>query len=116
MENFGTLVKRYREARNMSQERLAELAKLSSGYISLIETGNRGKRPSRDTVIGIAQALDADVVEFLRVAGRLEPADDINPDGSRIPFERFVNTDPALRSDQKKVLIDLYRSWVRRTV
>lgn len=115
VSDFGEAVRRYREARNMSQERLAEDAGLSGGYISLIETGGRGQRPSRDTVISIAQALNAPVVELLRAAGRLLPSDELAPDGERPTFEQFVNTDPALRSDQKKVLIDLYRSWVRAT-
>lgn len=109
---FGRLVRKYREARNMSQERLAQEAGLSNGYISLLETGRRGERPSRDTVIGIAQALRASIPELLHAAGRLEPGDDIAPD-SRPTFADFVRTDPNLRSDQKVILIDLYNSWVR---
>lgn len=97
----------------MSQDRLAQEAQLSNGYISLLETGKRGRRPSRDTVIGIAQALRAPVVELLKAAGRLEPSDELSPD-ARPPFADFVRTDPNLRADQKKVLVDLYDSWVRR--
>ena len=51
---FGRLVLRYREARGMSQQRLATEAGLSDGYISLIETGRRGARPSRDTVLALS--------------------------------------------------------------
>jgi transcriptional regulator with XRE-family HTH domain len=112
---FGVLVRRSREARGLSQQRLATDAGLSDGYISLIETGRRGARPSRDTVLALAQALGVPAAELLRAAGRLRPGDDLSPDNRRPTFEEFVRTDPALRSDQKKVLVDLYSSFVRRS-
>lgn len=112
-ETFGAVLRRYREARSMSQERLAEAAGVSPGYVSLVETGKRGKRPSRDVVISLAQALRVDPVILLRAAGRLQPGDRLSPD-ERPTFEDFVQTDPALRSDQKGVLISLYRSYVGR--
>ena len=112
---FGRLVLRYREARGLSQQRLATEAGLSDGYISLIETGRRGSRPSRDTVLALAQALGVPAVELLRAAGRLQAGDDLAPDNRRPSFEEFVRTDPALRADQKRILIELYSSWVRRS-
>ncbi|MCU1483881.1 MAG: family transcriptional regulator [Actinomycetia bacterium] len=112
---FGRLVLRYREARGLSQQRLATEAGLSDGYISLIETGRRGSRPSRDTVLALAQALGVPAVELLRAAGRLQSGDDLVPDNRRPSFEEFVRTDPALRADQKRILIELYSSWVRRS-
>lgn len=111
---LGRLVKRYRKARNMSGERLSALIGKSNGYIAQLETGARGKRPDRDAVIGIAQQLGAPLVELLRAADLLEPGDELAPT-DRPRFDDFVNTDPALRSDQKRMLIDLYRSWVGRT-
>lgn len=112
---LGRAVKRYRTERNMSGERLSALIGKSNGYIAQLETGARGKRPGRDVVVSIAQHLNAPLAELLRAAGLLEPGDDLIPEG-RPSFETFVNTDPALRTDQKRVLIDLYRSWVGRTV
>lgn len=111
-QRFGTVLRQYREARSMSQARLAEEAKLSAGYVSLLETGGRGKRPSRDVVIALAQALRAEPAVFLRAAGRLQPGEGLSPD-ERMSFEDFVQTDPALRADQKRMLIELYRSYVR---
>jgi transcriptional regulator with XRE-family HTH domain len=112
---FGRLVLRYREARGMSQQRLAAVAGLSDGYISLIETGRRGARPSRDTVLALAQALRVPPAELLRAAGRLQAGDELTPDAGRPSFEEFVRTDPSLRADQKRILIELYSSWVHRT-
>ncbi len=111
---FGELVQRYRERRGMSQERLAKEAQLSGGYISLIETGQRGKRPPRDTVLAIAQALGAPTEKLLEAAGRQQPGDEVD-EPKRPTFEEFVRTDPLLRSDQKRILLDLYSSWVRRS-
>lgn len=110
--DFGRLVKRYREARGMSQDRLAELVGITGGYVSQIESGTRGRRPARDLVISFAQALQANPAEFLRATGRLEPGDDMSPE-ARMGFEEFVNSDPALRADQKRALVTLYRTWVR---
>lgn len=115
VSEFGDLVRQTRESRGLSQERLAALAKLTPGYISLIETGKRGSRPGRDTVLGIAQALGVPPKEMLRAAGRLRPGDNVEQPPSRPSFEVFVQSDPELRSDQKEILIRTYRSWVRRT-
>jgi transcriptional regulator with XRE-family HTH domain len=37
----GDNIRKYREAKNMTQEELAQLSKLHRNYISLIETGQR---------------------------------------------------------------------------
>lgn len=95
----------------MSQQRLAEAAGISPGYVALIETGRRGKHPRRDVAVALAQALDAPVAEFLAAAGRLTEADEAALSGTP-SFEAVVQGDPRLRADQKRALIDLYRSWV----
>jgi transcriptional regulator with XRE-family HTH domain len=110
---LGRIVKRYRKARGLSAERLGAMAGLSNGYVTLLETGRRGKRPSRDNVIALAQALHAPVAELLRAAGLLEPGEALDAEG-RPPFRAFVQTDPVLRSDQKDILIRLYESYVGR--
>lgn len=111
---FGRVVKRWRESRNLSQEALSLRANLSPAYVAGVETGHRGKRPSRDNVLALAQALNAPAAEFLRAAGRLEQGDPITPE-KRPSFEDFVRSDPFLRKDQKDVLITTYRAFVGRT-
>lgn len=97
----------------MSQERLAELAGLTNGYISQIETGKRGKRPSREAVLAIAQALQRPAAPLLRAAGRLQPGDE----GDESPgFSDVVARDRLLRADQKDILTRLYAVFVRGTV
>jgi transcriptional regulator with XRE-family HTH domain len=110
---FGSLVRSWRRRQRMSQKRLASLANVSPGYVALIENGSRGKRPSRDVVIGLAQALAAPVDEFLRAAGRLTVIDEAVY--AEVPrFDAVVRSDPLLRAEQKRILIDIYRSWVGR--
>jgi transcriptional regulator with XRE-family HTH domain len=111
VSEFGRLVRKYREERSMSQQRLADLTGHTDGYISQLETGSRGKRPDRDLVVSIAQALHVPLNELLVSAG-LDPIEQGN---HRANFATAVTTDPLLRSDQKRVLIDIYEVFVGRS-
>ena len=108
---FGRLVRKYREERSMSQKRLAVLTGRTDGYISQLETGSRGKRLDRDLVVAVAQALHAPLNEFLTAAG-LDP---VEPADHPQEFAATVTRDPLLRSDQKRVLIDIYATFVGRS-
>lgn len=54
---IGRNIKEARLKKHLSQAELAELAELSSGYISFIETGARGL--SIETFVTLANALEA---------------------------------------------------------
>lgn len=115
-ETFGQFVRRHREARNLSQERLEVLAGWAegSGMVAQIENGKRGQRLSRDKAAGLAQALGVSVVDVLRAAGRITPAE-AKAIAARPSFEAFVNSDPNLRIDQKRMLVALYRTYAPRS-
>ncbi|MDQ3107844.1 MAG: helix-turn-helix domain-containing protein [Actinomycetota bacterium] len=104
-------MKAKRDGRGMSQARLAELAHLTDGYISQIETGSRGKRFNRDIVIALAQALEAPPNELLEAAGL--PTIDEAQTPAR--YTTVVNSDPFLRADQKRLLVELYTVFVGKT-
>lgn len=113
---FGELVKKLRERRGMSQNALNKAAGLATGYVSQLESGSRGKRPSRDYVLKIAKGLRADrgeTEDLLRAAGRLGNGDTLDVPG-RPSFEEFVNSDPLLIREQRDMLLRLYRSYVPR--
>jgi transcriptional regulator with XRE-family HTH domain len=55
---FGQTLRKYRLQKQLSQEKLAELANLDRTYISQIERGL--KSPSIPTTIAIARALDVE--------------------------------------------------------
>ena len=54
--SFGKILRQHRQRKQLSQEKLAELANLDRTYISQIERGL--KSPSIATVIALAKALD----------------------------------------------------------
>src|SRR5689334_9555765 len=55
---FAESLRRYREARTLSRNQLAGLVGLDGSYVHRLEMGNR--RPSRTTVIAMADALELD--------------------------------------------------------
>jgi transcriptional regulator with XRE-family HTH domain len=85
----GPIVRRLRQERNLSQEALAESARVSSGYLSKLERGVY-KQPSYDVLSRIAGALQIPTIELYRKAG-IE--------------HLLVETDPAYEP-----LFDLYAS------
>jgi transcriptional regulator with XRE-family HTH domain len=109
---FGALVHRIRAQRGYSLAAVAARAGLAESYIQMIEKGKRGSKPSKDTVISLAQGLkatDDERAELLRLGG--------HPLAEDLPVtptvEEAVNTDSRLRADQKRVLLELYRTFVR---
>lgn len=58
-------IKEIREQQGISQERLAELSKLSVGYICHLEKGSR-KNPTYNTMIKISKALNKAVGDVFR--------------------------------------------------
>ena len=59
---FATKLKTYRLAKNMSQNKLSELAGLDNSYIGKIEKGE--KSPSFKTILKLADALDISVKDL----------------------------------------------------
>jgi len=109
-ETFSSLVKRFREQRGLSQAALAKAAGVSDGYIGMIETGERGQKPGRDTVLGIAQGLrlsERERNQLLAAASRPGPGSGRGPN-----TEQAIQADPVLRSDQKRALIGIYRALI----
>jgi len=54
--SVGPLLRRWREARSLSQERLALMAEVSTRHVSFVETGKSA--PSREMILVLANALD----------------------------------------------------------
>lgn len=69
---FGATLKRFREARRVSQSKLAARAGFDHSYVSRLESGAR--TPTRDAVQMLSEALDLEQVqqdELLAAAGFL---------------------------------------------
>lgn len=93
----------------MSQAELARASRISAGHIATIETGARGHRPGRDTVISLATALGADLAEMLEAAGLPGPS----------PLDKVPNAviaairqDPYMASATKAAFETLYREII----
>ncbi len=62
LTRFGENVRRLREKRELTQERLSELAELDQTYISGIENGSRN--PTIRSVVRISKALKTTVADL----------------------------------------------------
>ena len=61
-----------RQMRGMTQVELAEKANVRHTYISRVERGHT-RPPSTETIVRIADALDANADELLALAGKIAP-------------------------------------------
>lgn len=61
-ELFGARVKELREARNISQEKLAQASDLTTSFVSTVERGR--KTPSLTTIVKLARGLKVDAAEL----------------------------------------------------
>ena len=60
---FGTILRKRRKKRGLTQEDLAEAADVHWKYISLLERGLR--QPSLDVLLRLAKSLDASASELV---------------------------------------------------
>ncbi|MDX9855213.1 MAG: helix-turn-helix transcriptional regulator [Candidatus Moranbacteria bacterium] len=63
-QNLAKNVKRLREAKGLSQERLARLADVANNTLIKMETGEN-KNPTLETLVRVAKALDVSINELL---------------------------------------------------
>lgn len=63
-KRFSMVLKRLREARGLTQQALADQAKVTDAYIAMLETGVR-TNPTIDTLKKLAKALKVTVGELL---------------------------------------------------
>ncbi len=63
-KRVGAVIKKLREERGLSQQALAEKAKVTDAYIAMLETGVR-KNPTIDTLKRLAKALGVPVTALL---------------------------------------------------
>lgn len=67
---FGERIRALRRERSMTQRDLAPIVNLSQSSLARLENGETQSPPPDETIIRLAAALDADVRELLRAAGR----------------------------------------------
>ena len=108
-EQLGTLgefIAAQRRSAELSLRQLAEQTGISNPYLSQIERGLR--RPSAEVLQQLPKALRVSAESLYVRAGILDPDD--HPATS---VEMAVLADPAITERQRRVLIDVYSSFVK---
>lgn len=108
--SVGEYLAEQRRNAQLSLRQLSDLAGVSNPYLSQIERGLR--KPSADVLQQLAKALRISAETLYVRAGILDPDD--SSDGRQAPgVVDAVLLDPALNERQKRVLLDVYASFVR---
>jgi transcriptional regulator with XRE-family HTH domain len=109
--SVGEYLAEQRRHAQLSLRQLSDLAGVSNPYLSQIERGLR--KPSADVLQQLAKALRISAETLYVRAGILDP-DDESDSARRTPgVVDAVLLDPALNERQKRVLLDVYTSFVR---
>jgi transcriptional regulator with XRE-family HTH domain len=112
--SVGEYLAEQRRHAQLSLRQLSDLAGVSNPYLSQIERGLR--KPSAEVLQQLAKALRISAETLYVRAGILDPDDSSDgADGTRraTGVVDAVLLDPALNERQKRVLLDVYASFVR---
>ena len=103
---FGKYLRSQRQLARLTLRELSEITKISNPYLSQIERGLR--KPSAEVLQQLAKALRVSAETLYVRAGILDP-----DDHRATSVEMAVLTDMAITERQKRVLIDVYTSFVK---
>lgn len=103
--DLGGFIRQQRERANLSLRRLADKAGISNPYLSQIERGIR--KPSAEILKSLSRALEISASSLYTKAGLID--EDLPP---ATVFEA-IEADERLETEQKDVLLDMYRALVR---
>ena len=104
--SLGEFIAGQRRTAQLSLRQLAEQTGISNPYLSQIERGLR--KPSAEVLLQLSKALRVSAETLYVRAGILDPED--HPATS---VEMAVLADMAISERQKRVLIDVYTSFVK---
>jgi transcriptional regulator with XRE-family HTH domain len=111
VDHVGTLLRRWRTTRRLSQEALAAHAEVSQRHLSWLETGRA--RPSREMVLVLASALDVPLRDrnaLLLAAGFAPAYRELDLDAPALaPARRAL--DHLLRSAEPYPALVMNRRW-----
>src|SRR3954454_11823138 len=106
VESLGTYLRDQRVAAELSLRQLADQTGISNPYLSQIERGLR--RPSAEVLQQLSKALRVSAETLYVRAGILDP-----DEHAASSVELAVLADNAITERQKRVLIDVYASFVK---
>ena len=103
--SLGEFIASQRRTAQLSLRQLAEQTGISNPYLSQIERGLR--KPSAEVLLQLSKALRISAETLYVRAGILDP-----DDHPSTPVEMAVLADMGITERQKRVLIDVYTSFV----
>ncbi|MGI8456517.1 MAG: helix-turn-helix domain-containing protein [Propionibacteriaceae bacterium] len=103
--NLGEFIAERRRAAELTLRQLAEQTGVSNPYLSQIERGLR--RPSAEVLQQLSKALRVSAETLYVRAGILDPEDH-----AATTVEMALLADPSITERQKRVLVDVYSSFV----
>ena len=106
LNTVGDFIAAQRRSAELSLRQLAEQTGISNPYLSQIERGLR--KPSAEVLQQLAKALRVSAETLYVRAGILDP-----DDHPSITVEMAVLSDTTLTERQRRVLIDIYTSFVK---
>jgi transcriptional regulator with XRE-family HTH domain len=106
LNSLGDFIAAQRRSAELSLRQLAEQTGISNPYLSQIERGLR--KPSAEVLQQLSKALRVSAETLYVRAGILDPED--HPSTT---VETALLADPAISERQKRVLIEIYSSFVR---
>ncbi len=104
--SLGEFIATQRRSAQLTLRQLAEQAGISNPYLSQIEHGLR--RPSAEVLLQLSKALRVSAETLYVRAGILD-----QEDHATTGVEMAVLADEAITERQKRVLIDVYTSFVK---
>lgn len=106
--DLGAYLREQRESAQLSVRQLSKAAGISNPYLSQVERGLR--RPSAEILQALAKGLQVSAESLYVRAGLL----DVETDSAVPPADarRALRLDPRLSSRQRRVLLDLFDSFV----
>jgi transcriptional regulator with XRE-family HTH domain len=102
--DLGEFIREQRNIGQLSLRKLSEQAGVSNPYLSQIERGLR--KPSAEVLRRVARALEISSEELYVRAGILDERDE------HLDLGSAIRRDPDLSEEQKKIMIQLYESFV----
>jgi transcriptional regulator with XRE-family HTH domain len=109
MASVGDRIREIRESRGMNQDRLADKAQISKGFLSDIENGKRN--PSSDNLLRIANVLGASLDYLMK--GEVQEEEQTRT--VQIPPELSIAAQQLnLTYSQTIALLDAHRSVIAR--
>ena len=108
---FGQHLRALRKARGLSLRQVEDITGIDRSRLSRWELGKQTptRSDSTDTVLRLCQALGDKDHRLMQLAG-LAPRDDVRR--TRPPFRELILTERTLTTEQKRVLVSIYESWV----